>query len=184
MGESKAWLRCGGETLLQRVVRLVAEAVGPVVVAARSGQALPDLPSDVDVVCDVVAEAGPLAGIAAGFEALADRCEAALVCSCDHPLLDPGLLGRLVGMIDEAPAIVPEHGGRLYPLVAVYRFSTKPILLEMLAQKELRVHDFVRKCNARVVPSAKLGDSDPNRDSLKNVNDPLTYARLVGTVAD
>ena len=87
MGTAKEWLPCGREYLLQRVVRIVASVVQPIVVAVRRGQALPPLPDDVLRAYDAIAGGGPLVGLAAGFDALADRCTAAFVTSCDQPLL-------------------------------------------------------------------------------------------------
>ncbi len=72
MGRSKAWLPLGDETLLQRVVRLVREAAGPVVVVAAPGQSLPTLPADVRIVIDARSEAGPLEGLRVGLAALAE----------------------------------------------------------------------------------------------------------------
>jgi molybdopterin-guanine dinucleotide biosynthesis protein A len=178
MGQPKVWLPCGREVLLQRMVRLVGEVVRPVVVAARRGQSLPSLPADVKVVYDVVENAGPLAGIAAGLEALADRCKAAFVCSCDHPLLRPELMRALIRRLGDAPGVVPEHEGRVCPLAAVYRVTTSQLVSDMLSRGDLRAADFAARCGATIVSSNELTDVDPNLDSLKNVNDPATYARV------
>ena len=70
MGTCKAWLQCGQEYLLQRVVRITASVVRPVVVAARVGQSLPPLPGEVPLAYDAVDDGGPLAGIEAGINAL------------------------------------------------------------------------------------------------------------------
>ncbi|HUR55514.1 MAG TPA: NTP transferase domain-containing protein, partial [Gemmataceae bacterium] len=50
MGRAKAWLPFGGETMLQRVVRVVGEVVSPVVVVAAAGQDVPPLPVGVRIV--------------------------------------------------------------------------------------------------------------------------------------
>ena len=178
MGRPKAWLPCGREVLLQRMVRLLGEVVSPVVVAGRGSQSLPPLPADVEIVSDAVENAGPLAGIAAGFEALVDRCKAAFVCSCDHPLLRPELIRALIQRLGDAPAVVPEHEGRIHPLVAVYRVTTSQLVSDMLSRGNLRATDFAARCGATIVSSDELTDVDPNLDSLKNVNDPETYARV------
>src|SRR5271170_2062710 len=89
MGTSKAWLAFAGETLLQRIVRLLSEVVQPIVVVAAAGQELPPLPSDVVTIHDLVPDLGPLQGLADGLAALMGRAEAAFVSSCDTPLLRP-----------------------------------------------------------------------------------------------
>ena len=47
MGRPKAWLTFGGERMLQRVVRLVANVVDDVAVVAAPGQELPSLPPSI-----------------------------------------------------------------------------------------------------------------------------------------
>lgn len=175
MGTSKAWLACGSEYLLQRMVRIVSTVVQPVVVASRPGQSLPPLPDDVLLAHDAVDDAGPLAGMDAGFRAVADRCDAVFVTSCDHPLLKPSVVERLIEWLGDDSAVVPSHERRLYPLTAVYRLDTHSFLTELLARRCLRVRDFARACGARIVAASDLSDVDPDLDSLRNVNDPDTY---------
>ncbi len=179
MGAPKAWLPCGEEYLLQRVVRIVSGVVRPVVVAARRDQELPPLPQDVLVAHDVVEDGGPLAGIAAGFDALAGRCDAVVVASCDHPLLKPSFINRLIELLEDHPAVVPGHEEHVYALTAVYRLDTASVLARLLAQSIRRVRDFVDCCDARVVPASQFEDVDPTLDSLSNVNDPETYENLM-----
>lgn len=179
MGEPKAWLRVGTEHLLQRVVRVVAGVVHPVVVAARPQQDLPALPEGITVVYDALENAGPLAGLAAGFEALADSCEAALVISCDHPLIRAEFIRRLMDLLGDHSGIIPKLDSRLYPLIAIYRLTTRLILADMLDQSEFRVHDFAYRTGARLIPAADLADPNENLDSLRNVNDPADYADIL-----
>jgi molybdopterin-guanine dinucleotide biosynthesis protein A len=73
MGRSKAMLPFGPETLLERVVRLLGEAVDVTVVVAAPGQKLPELPPSVVVAHDRQPDRGPLEGLAVGLQILADR---------------------------------------------------------------------------------------------------------------
>ncbi len=175
MGVSKAWLPCGSEVLLQRVVRIVAGVVEPVVVATRKGQSLPLLADDVAVVHDVIKRGGPLAGMSAGFEALAGRCDAAFVASCDQPFLQTPFIEHMIELLEDHPAVVVEHGGYRHPLTAVYRLTTASVLDDTIARGNLRAHDFVESCSARIVSARELADVDPELDSLRNVNDPAAY---------
>src|SRR5947209_18374683 len=97
MGRPKAWLPFGGETMLARVARLVAEAgLAPVLAVAAPDQELPPLPAGVEVVRDPEPHGGPLQGIAVGLAALVGRADAAYVSGCDVPLLRPAFVRRLV----------------------------------------------------------------------------------------
>ena len=179
MGTSKAWLPWGVETLLQRVVRLIGEVADPVVVAARSDQDLPELPPGVTIVSDAVDGCGPLAGLAAGFDALQATCDAALVASCDQPLIRPVFLRRLVALIGDHDAAIPVQGNRWHPLVGVYRLRTRPIIAELLSSDDLRVRQLPARCHARLVPADDLREIDPDLQSLINVNHPDDYDRLI-----
>lgn len=132
LGRPKAWLTIGTETFLSRAVCVMQRVVQPVAVAGRIGQPLPPLPPDVNVVRDVVPHGGPVSGLAAGFAALRRSCDAAVVMACDHPLVTPEFLRRLVDLLGDGPGIVPVSKGRTYPLLAVYRLDTEGVLMDML----------------------------------------------------
>ncbi len=79
MGSSKAMLPFGPERMLQRVVRLVGEAVPRenIVVVAAEGQELPPLPGEIVVTRDRRPNRGPLEGLACGLAALAEKADVA-----------------------------------------------------------------------------------------------------------
>ena len=110
MGRPKAWLQIGDELLLSRMVRIIGLVVSPVVAATRRGLELPPLPLDTGVAYDAEGTAGPLAGIAAGFDALCGRCDAAFVAACDHVLLSAAFVKRMIELLADHDAVVPEHG--------------------------------------------------------------------------
>jgi len=119
MGRPKAWLPFGDEVLLQRVVRILVEAVDPVVVVAAPGQDVPPLPPGVAVVRDAIEGKGPLGGLAAGLAALEGKVDAAYLSACDVPFLTPAFVRRVVAGLEEPnpPAPFPRReGGARGPL--------------------------------------------------------------------
>ena len=116
MGRPKAWLPFGGELMLARVVRLLREAVEPVVVVAAPGQDVPPLPREVEVIRDEDEGKGPLAGLCAGLIALEGACDAVYLSACDVPLLRPAFVRRVLGAPREEPlppTPSPKKGGRV-----------------------------------------------------------------------
>ncbi|MBN9118251.1 MAG: NTP transferase domain-containing protein, partial [Planctomycetes bacterium] len=107
MGTPKAWLPFGDELMLPRVVRIVREAVGPVVVVAAPGQDVPPLPPDVRIVRDEVEGRGPLGGLAAGLAALEGTADTVYLSSCDVPLLKPEFVRCVVGALEAPPPSLP-----------------------------------------------------------------------------
>ena len=178
MGTSKAWLMYEGSTLLAKTVRTVGAAVSRVVVAARSGQSLPELPGGIEVVLDNPAHEGPLAGLVSGLAALKDRCDAALVVPCDHPRLKREFVRRLVELSEGHPAVAIEHEGVIQPLIGVYRVSLHHMLEQQLREGERRAHVFAERCGARIISWELLREVDPELESLQNVNDPDEFRRM------
>ncbi len=175
MGRPKAWLPFGPELMLPRVVRLLGEAVSPVVVVAAPGQDVPPLSAEITVVRDEEKGRGPLQGLAAGLEALAGRCEAAYLSSCDVPFLRPAFVRRLVELLGASAICVPRAGGYHHPLAAVYRLEVAAAVRRLLAEDRLRPFFLFEAVPTRVVEPAELADADPTLQTLRNLNTPEDY---------
>ena len=179
MGRPKAWLPVGGETMLARVVRLLGGVVSPLVVVAAPGQELPALASEIIVVRDPVRDRGPLVGIAAGLAALAGRADAAFVSACDVPLLRPEFVRRMIDLLGDHVACVPEVGGYRHPLAAVYRVEVAVVAAELLAEDRLRPMFLFDRVSTRVVRAEDFADVDPDGESLRNLNTPEEYEKAL-----
>ena len=172
MGRSKAWLPLGDECLLQRVVRIVASVVDPVVVVAAVGQDLPPLPEGATIVRDHHDALGPLAGLAAGLAALDGRAEAVYLSSCDVPFLNADFIRAVIGELGAYAIAVLRIGDYPHPLAGVYRLSVRPAVEAMLAEGRLRLRDLFES-----VPTRFLGaDAFRDLESLININTPDEYA--------
>src|SRR5437899_2683322 len=110
MGRPKAFLPIAGEIMLPRVVRLLAEVVGPIVVVAAPDQEVPPLPPGVGIARDEERGRGPLQGLAAGLAALQGRVDAAYLSSCDVPFLRPAFVRRLIDLLGDHAICVPRVG--------------------------------------------------------------------------
>jgi molybdopterin-guanine dinucleotide biosynthesis protein A len=187
MGMPKALLPFGPEQLLQRVVRLLAESVAPIVVVAAADQVLPDLPDVVLIARDRDLYRGPLAGIAGGLAALEGvsalggvsaldrRVEAAFVTSCDVPFLSPAFVRRVIERLGDADVAVPRALGFHQPLAAVYRMSVRPHVEALLAADRLRAAFLFERVRTRELEADELLDVDPGLRSLANLNNPADY---------
>ncbi len=175
MGRPKAWLPFGGETLLGRMVRLLAEVVQPIVVVAAPDQEVPPLPADVSVVRDEEKGRGPLQGLAAGLQALPGQADAAFLSSCDAPFLQPAFVRRLIELLGDQAICVPHVGGFHHSLAAVYRLEVIEAVRQLLAENRLRPFFLFQMVPTRIVEAAELLDVDPTWQSLRNVNTPEDY---------
>jgi molybdopterin-guanine dinucleotide biosynthesis protein A len=204
MGRPKAWLPFGAEPMLVRVVRIVRDAVGSVVVVAALDQAVPPLPPGVRLVRDEVPDRGPLGGLAAGLAALDGAADVVYLASCDAPLLRAEFVRRVVeslgfeeegergseergrkgsaGLLSPAPhspspplISVPRVNGRLHPLAAAYRIGVLPAVRAALAAGRLRMTDLFDAVATRFLEVDQLADTDPTFCSLQNLNTPEEY---------
>jgi molybdopterin-guanine dinucleotide biosynthesis protein A len=183
MGRPKAWLPFAGEIMLARVVRLLGEAVSPIVVVAAPDQEVPPLPAEIAVVRDEEKGRGPLQGLAAGLTALRGQVEAAYLSSCDVPFLQPAFVRRLIDLLGEHVICVPRVGEYHHPLAAVYRIEIVEAVHQLLAKDRLRPFFLFEAVPTRVVEAAELADVDPTFQTLRNLNTPEDYEAALREVA-
>jgi molybdopterin-guanine dinucleotide biosynthesis protein A len=175
MGYPKALLPLGGEVLLQRVVRILGSLVSPVVAVAAPCQTLPDLPRETLVAYDRREGRGPLEGLFVGLSALAGRCDAAYVGSCDAPRLSPAFIRRMLELLADRQIAVPCAGTFCHPLAAVYRLDVAPTIERLLSADRLRTADLFDEADTLRVPIEELRGVDPELSTLANLNHPSDY---------
>src|SRR6202162_2008305 len=175
MGRPKAWLPFPGETMLALVVRMLGEAVNPIVVVAAPDQEVPPLPKEIKVVRDKEKGQGPLQGLAAGLAALDRQVDAVYLSSCDVPFLRPAFVRRVIELLGEKAICVPRIGGYHHPLAAVYRTGVTAEVARLLSENRLRPFFLFETVPTRVVDEAELEDVDPTFQTLRNLNSPGDY---------
>jgi molybdopterin-guanine dinucleotide biosynthesis protein A len=177
MGQDKATLPFGPESMLQRVVRLLGEVIElrNLVVVAASAQQLPPLPAEVIVTRDALEGRGPLQGIAAGLQALPGDVEAACITSCDVPLLVPAFVTRMFELLGNNEIAVPRENAQVHPLPAVYRRTILPQVQALLAANQLRLGALFDEVPTRFVVADELRPVDPDLRTLMNLNSTEDY---------
>ena len=182
MGQSKALLPFGDETMLQRVLRIMSYVTKPLVVVKANNQSLPDLPHDVLITQDRTAGQGPLEGIRMGLDALVQNSNAtapiataAYVTSCDVPLLEPAFVQAVANNLGNADAVVVVEDGFHHPLAAVYRTSVIPVIDSLLESGKRRPLFLFDQITTVTVATQDLLFADPELSSLMNLNQPGDY---------
>jgi molybdopterin-guanine dinucleotide biosynthesis protein A len=156
MGQPKAALDFGGVPLLTRIViELKARFDEVVIVAApvSEGQPRIEIPG-LKIVHDETAFTGPLDALRRGLDEL-DH-DIAFACSCDSPLLSSYVAGKLVAMLHDYDAVIPEVGGKLQPLHAVYRKRCARAIVALEAEGEKRLTASAGAINARRSRASKF----------------------------
>jgi molybdopterin-guanine dinucleotide biosynthesis protein A len=183
MGRPKAALEWHGSTLLRRTTGILSRVTdGPVVVVRAPGQALPELPADIQVIDDPQEGLGPVQGLAAGLTAVDGQAEIAFVCSTDLPFLHPAFVRRVLRVAQEgADVALPLARGYPQPLAAAYRAALAPAAARLVAEGRLRPAFLFDECSVtRLDDPALRADPvlaalDPDLDSVLNVNEPADY---------
>lgn len=177
MGTSKAWLQFGEEVMLQRITRILADVVDPVVVVAAADQKLPLLNWDVGIVRDEFPELGPLSGIYSGLKELAARnIEFGYVTACDAPFLRPEFVSDL--MRRQSPdhdIILLRDGQYSYVLAAIYRSSLHETARRLLDAGQLRPLGLTDHHPTLELDVDVMRGIDPDLSSLLNLNTPEEY---------
>lgn len=179
MGTSKAHLQFGAETLLQRIARIMGEVLEPVVVVAANGQILPELPVNVIISTDKNEGQGPLEGLAAGLEALKERCDGVFLSSCDAPFLKKEFILGMTKALGESRMCIPRTEGYFHPLASAYRVDVLPDVLQLLGEKKLRPFFLLEKVKGKIVEEEQLKQFDPGLFSLRNLNTPEDFQKAL-----
>lgn len=166
-GCDKAWEPVGGEPLLTRVVRRLAE-VSQAIVVVGSARPLPPLAPVARVVGDDLPGWGPLGGIWTGLRHI--RGERAFVAACDMPYVNPALAKALFQLGALVPVVLPLVQGRPEPLHAVYSKRCLPVFLSHLAAGDRALQTVMEGAGTLLVGEAELRSLDPALLSFFNLN--------------
>ena len=183
MGQEKYRLTFAGETLLQRICRIVRPEVSQILIVASLGQEMPEFHGPVEVLRDEIPESGPLAGITQALTFLQNAKSspmAAFVTSCDVPLLKPAVIQLLRNQLTDAfDAVVVRDSQYAYPLCAIYRTTAADIAQRLLASGERRAAALSENLRTCWVPIDTIRAIDPDLESLWNCNSPDDLVRAL-----
>lgn len=171
MGKDKYALDFGGETLLDRTIRILRSVVDEIVVVAREGT---DVPATVR---DPAEGLGPLAGLTAGLEAM--KAGRAFLAACDAPFLKPEYVRLLLDLAEGHDAAVPLVDGYHMTTAAVYGKSVLPVARRLLDERRLRPLFLIHEIDARIVSEEEVRAVDPDLASLRNCNTQESYRQAL-----
>src|SRR5579863_1014206 len=185
MGQPKAGLTLGSETMLERQLRLLravtprVRVVGPAAGSGGIESVIRSLtPAGVRIVTDELPGRGPLGGIYSALHAT--PTEFNLFLSCDLPCMEARLLRRLRQRAIETGAdvtVAQSRDGRVQPLVAVYRRRALPAVRRSLERGQNRVTSFYRRVHCVILDWAELSRAGFPARVFGNINTPDDYER-------
>jgi molybdopterin-guanine dinucleotide biosynthesis protein A len=165
-GILKHELIVAGRTIFERQVSVLAPRVAEILVAT---------PTDIHghrCVRDVVPDAGPLAGIAAGLAAMTTPW--LLVVAGDMPHLTGDVIDELLdAAADDAVGV--RVGGLVEPLVCMLHERVRPVVERRLAERRFKVADVFTELRVRWL------DLDRHAHAFASVNEPADLAGITGS---
>ncbi|MBN9345949.1 MAG: NTP transferase domain-containing protein [Devosia sp.] len=173
-GVNKALLALGDRTLLDRAIAVTRGYKTLLAV----GSARFETPGDLEQVLDLdTGYAGPLAGVAAAVQHLADSAiDLLFSLAVDTPLFPADFVSRARDLLHASPAVLAAYGEQDYPTNAVWRLSALSGLPDAVrngtAPRSLK--RLALGLGAARLDYAPLTDSDP----FRNANTPEDLAFL------
>lgn len=173
-GVNKALLALGDRTLLDRAIAVTRGYKTLLAV----GSARFEAPGDLEQVLDLdTGYAGPLAGVAAAVQHLADSAiDLLFSLAVDTPLFPADFVSRARDLLHASPAVLAAYGEQDYPTNAVWRLSALSSLPDAVrngtAPRSLK--RLALGLGAARLDYAPLTDSDP----FRNANTPEDLAFL------
>ncbi len=180
MGSPKALLPLGGETFLDRLIRVFRDVCDPVIVVlghhAEAVQRGASGLAGCVVVQNPNPERGQLSSLQHGLRAVPDGCRSVMFTPVDYPAILDSTVVSLTGALHDSDALlaVPRYQGRHGHPIALRR----SVVDELAALRE--------DAQARDVVHAHRGETvyvDVNDPGVvRDVDDPEAYQRLVAAL--
>jgi molybdopterin-guanine dinucleotide biosynthesis protein A len=180
MGQDKALIALGDETLLQQTCRVAIACADTVYVVTGWGDRYrPLLPPTVHLLAEPAAEPqGPLVALAHALGQI--QADWALVLACDMPNLSAAAFSQWRGDLAELPAEVvaylPKRGDRWEPLCGFYRVAAGEDLRRSGAAGGRSLQRWLKGRSVAAIPGV-------DEQMLVNLNTPADWAKWTSSAA-
>jgi len=171
MGQNKALMSLGGKRLVNRVVAVMREVFGDLLMVTNTPEVYADL--GLPMVGDVWPEKGSLGGVySAIYHVTTPYC---LVVACDMPFLNAAIMRYLITQMADYDVIIPDVLDELQTLHAIYSKACLQPIERCLAAHRLRIVGFFPDVRVRTVTASELQPYDPQLLAFQNLNTPEEF---------
>jgi molybdopterin-guanine dinucleotide biosynthesis protein A len=179
MGEDKALLDFGGQTLIQHVLDRLGSLAQETLITTNNPKGYRFL--GIPIIPDAIPNRGALGGLYTALSAATHPLVA--VVACDMPFASAAILRACQDSLIDDPAldaVVPstEHG--LEPLHAVYRRETcLPVVKAAIEADQWKMIAWHGDVNVRVLTPAETASYEPENRTFWNVNTPEDFEEAI-----
>jgi molybdopterin-guanine dinucleotide biosynthesis protein A len=150
-GKPKGLEMVGGERILDRLVRVMTDALGDLPLLVANAPDAPQWRPELRTVADVQAGFGALGGI---YTAVIEAPAPVVCVAWDMPFVSESLVLALADGLENADAVLPQSDGRrgVEPLCAAYGPACREAIAASLAENDLRAIGFHRRIRVGILP--------------------------------
>jgi molybdopterin-guanine dinucleotide biosynthesis protein A len=172
--EEKAFIQLeGGQPLIARIIEVLRGLFPEVLIVANRREAY--LEYELPVVEDLIKGKGPLGGIFTGLCLSTSKYN--FVVGCDMPFIEASLVKFMVESSEGYDIVIPEIGGEVEPLLALYSKNCIPVISEHLMRDNLKTREILDKLKVKRIGKKEIERFDPRRLSFFNLNTPADQKR-------
>ncbi len=175
MGQDKALMSVGGVPLFRRILEVFETMFDEILVVTNKAGRHAGL--GYREVTDIVPDCGPLGGIYTGLSYA--KSERIFVASCDLPFIKASTVKVVISEPVSYDIVVPDDGGRLHPLHAVYSRKCTHYIRKWLDNGFYNVTKFINEVedlSVRKVQMSEMTAGDPDLMSFFNMNTQEDWA--------
>lgn len=165
-GSDKAFIEIEGKPLIKRQVNFLKKIFENIIIVTNNPQKYEF--RDIKIVCDVVKDRGPLAGIYSGL--VNSDSFYNFVFSCDAPFLNADLIKYMISLKSGFDAVVPKLIKGYETLFAIYSKNCLLPISECLNANNLRVANFFAKIKLKELNEAEISQFGNPKVIFTNIN--------------
>ena len=175
LGIDKRFLDIGGRPCIQRVLDAYRGIFDEILIVADATEPFQSL--GVRVVVDLVPGRATLGGLYTGLHFAAR--EQVFAAASDMPWLSPRTIQVVLAQAGRGDIVIPDVGGKLQPMHAVYSKACLPVLKSLVESDRLKVQDLCGRPELTVhrIPESAFATVDPELRSFFNINTPDDLAK-------
>ena len=167
-GEPKALLPFGGKTIIERVAKRLTSVLRDSVIVTNTPEMYAFL--GLPMIPDVFPDHGSLGGIYSGLRAAPG--EAAFAVACDMPFLHAGLIRAIVERAGDGDVVIPNVGGELQTLHALYGKRCLAPMEALLRAQRFKITAFFPEVKVVEVSEAEVACFQDPGLCFMNLNTP------------
>lgn len=172
-GAPKALIPFGGRPLIETIAEVMGSVLPDCLVVTNTPELYRFL--GLPMVGDVYPDGGSLGGIFSGLRAVPG--EYGFAVACDMPFLSAGLIRHMAERAGEGDVLVPDAGGELQTLHAVYGKRCLGPMERLLRAGRLKITGFFPEVRVIMLSDAEVARFEDPTLAFMNLNTPEERAR-------